>query len=476
MQLLIDLWDFNAHTVTKSDICQANNFVYDTFSVDEASNDALEIISKMNEFGIPLQQYSVDKCNDNGGYGKRLLEFCQNNTPCIFNGRVGNDCLVGKQTTCHSVIDYVIRSPYLLVNTNKFNASDFDPLFSDKHCVIEFAISVNTVNSNNVCEMSNKKPGKWEKDKEKDYIRIFDLQRVEWLNNNCGDLTEQEITNALCEILLDPALKVFPPKKRKVYVKKSNNKVEKWFDRWCWMKRQDYHRARHRYNKARSESNYSSMLNKSKASREEIKKAKRRKNKSLVKTLRELKHKDPKLYWKLINSSNKQEMPVPLKELFQHFNRMSESEVADGREFNLERDTGFDTNMLNEYFDENEIRACIKALKNNKAVGIYLIMNEYIKCTTDLMMSIYIKLFNKVLRSGCMPDQWLIGIIIPLYKGKGDKCDANNYRGITLLSCLSKLFMSVLNARLNKFCEVNNIILEMQAGFRQGYSTMDHIN
>ena len=100
-------------------------------------------------------------------------------------------------------------------------------------------------------------------------------------------------------------------------------------------------------------------------------------------------------------------MPVPLKELFQHCKRLSESEVADGREFNLERDTGFDTNMLNNDFDENEIKACIKSLKNNKAVGIDLIMNEYIKCTSDLMMPIYIKLFNKVLRSGCMLNQWL---------------------------------------------------------------------
>ena len=71
--------DFNAHTATKTDICETNTFVYDTFGIDEATDNALEIISKMDEYGIPLQRHSVDKCNDNGGYGKRLLEFCQNN-------------------------------------------------------------------------------------------------------------------------------------------------------------------------------------------------------------------------------------------------------------------------------------------------------------------------------------------------------------------------------------------------------------
>ena len=52
--------DFNAHTATISDICETNDFIYDNFGIDEASNDALEIISKKNEFGIPLQRYSVD--------------------------------------------------------------------------------------------------------------------------------------------------------------------------------------------------------------------------------------------------------------------------------------------------------------------------------------------------------------------------------------------------------------------------------
>ena len=79
-----------------------------------------------------------------------------------------------------------------------------------------------------------------------------------------------------------------------------------------------------------------------------------------------------------------------------------------------------------------------------------MIMNEYIKNTKDIMLPLYDKLFNKVLESGQMPNDWLVGLIIPIYKEKGDKKDANNYRGITLLSCLGKLFTSILNTRLYK--------------------------
>ena len=47
----------------------------------------------------------------------------------------------------------------------------------------------------------------------------------------------------------------------------------------------------------------------------------------------------------------------------------------------------------------------------------------------------------------------------------------NNYGGITLLSCLGKLITTLLNERLADFCEKNEIIKEVQTGFRQGYPT-----
>ncbi len=103
------------------------------------------------------------------------------------------------------------------------------------------------------------------------------------------------------------------------------------------------------------------------------------------------------------------------------------------------------------------------------------VLNEHIKNTADIMMPIYIKLFNKILDSGETPEKWLIGLIIPIYKQKGSKYDSNNYRGITLLSCLGKLYTSTLNERLYSFCEENKIVKEIQAGFRQGYSTIDHL-
>ena len=85
------------------------------------------------------------------------------------------------------------------------------------------------------------------------------------------------------------------------------------------------------------------------------------------------------------------------------------------------------------------------------------------------------KLFNVILATGIIPDEWCKGLINPIYKGKGSQKSANNYRGITLLSCMGKLFTSVLNNRLTIFLNKRGILGEEQAAFRAGYCTYDHM-
>ena len=95
--------------------------------------------------------------------------------------------------------------------------------------------------------------------------------------------------------------------------------------------------------------------------------------------------------------------------------------------------------------------------------------------TKNLFLPIYESLFNVVLDTGIIPSTWLEGTICPIYKNKGDPKNVSNYRLITILSCLGKLFTSVLNLRLTIFLDNNEILLENQAGFRFGYETTDHI-
>ena len=73
------------------------------------------------------------------------------------------------------------------------------------------------------------------------------------------------------------------------------------------------------------------------------------------------------------------------------------------------------------------------------------------------------------------PHSCLVGNIVPIYKNKGDANDPKNYRPITLISCVGKLFTSILNQRLTTYADTAEILLENQAGFRKDYSTIDHV-
>ena len=106
-----------------------------------------------------------------------------------------------------------------------------------------------------------------------------------------------------------------------------------------------------------------------------------------------------------------------------------------------------------------------------------MILNEHIKSyyTVPTMKDILLKFFNIIFDSGIVPHDWSAGNIIPIYKQKGDPTDPENYRPITLLSCLGKLFTSIINNRLHLFIEKYDKISQNQAGFRKGFSTVGHI-
>ena len=61
-----------------------------------------------------------------------------------------------------------------------------------------------------------------------------------------------------------------------------------------------------------------------------------------------------------------------------------------------------------------------------------------------------------------------------MFKNKGSISDPDNYRGITLLRCTGKVFTACFYCRLSCYVE-DHILGQEQAGFRESYSTIDHI-
>ena len=70
--------------------------------------------------------------------------------------------------------------------------------------------------------------------------------------------------------------------------------------------------------------------------------------------------------------------------------------------------------------------------------------------------------------------EWNKGIIVPNFK-KVARNDLNSYRGITLTSCNSKIFNRLVCDRISKFIEENDVLMEVQGGFRKDHRCEDHI-
>ena len=80
-----------------------------------------------------------------------------------------------------------------------------------------------------------------------------------------------------------------------------------------------------------------------------------------------------------------------------------------------------------------------------------------------------------VFETSIIPESRLKGNILPLYKNKGDIQQPENYRSITLLSCVGKLITSIINNRLTNYTDRYDIITDSQTGFWHGFSTLDNL-
>ena len=86
----------------------------------------------------------------------------------------------------------------------------------------------------------------------------------------------------------------------------------------------------------------------------------------------------------------------------------------------------------------------------------------------------YEDIFSVIWQEEIVPRQWREGLIVNIFK-KGDREDPANYRGITLLSVVGKVFCKILNNRLVQCLDKEGALHEGQAGFRINRSCMDNV-
>ncbi|KAK3538100.1 hypothetical protein QTP70_029825, partial [Hemibagrus guttatus] len=120
---------------------------------------------------------------------------------------------------------------------------------------------------------------------------------------------------------------------------------------------------------------------------------------------------------------------------------------------------------------KDEVRKALKRMKSGKAVGPDDIPVEVWKCLGEAAVEFLASLFNRVLESERMPEEWRRSVLVPIFKNKGDVQSCSNYRGIKLMSHTMKVWERVVEARLRKVVE----ICEQQYGFMPRKSTTDAV-
>ena len=116
-----------------------------------------------------------------------------------------------------------------------------------------------------------------------------------------------------------------------------------------------------------------------------------------------------------------------------------------------------------------EVEGMVNNFKNS-APGYDEITASILKFSLPVIRSPLTHILNLSLLEGVFPNELKIANVLPLYKADDDIL-FNNYRPVSVLSVLSKVFERIMYNRLISFLESNKILFKYQFGFRKQHST-----
>ncbi|KAK6742074.1 hypothetical protein RB195_009752 [Necator americanus] len=120
----------------------------------------------------------------------------------------------------------------------------------------------------------------------------------------------------------------------------------------------------------------------------------------------------------------------------------------------------------------SQARVAIKSMKPDTAPGPDFISADFLRAGGHPLHVILAAHMTSYLQKERIPDQWKTSRTVLIHK-KGDREDLRNYRPICLLSVLYKVFTKIIYTRISR--KLDEAQPQEQAGFRQGFSCLDHI-
>ena len=119
------------------------------------------------------------------------------------------------------------------------------------------------------------------------------------------------------------------------------------------------------------------------------------------------------------------------------------------------------------------VRKVVMNLDLSKASGPDCIPVVVLKNCEPELSYVLAELFNQCLKESCFPDCWKVSSVVPVFKNVGERSTAKNYRPVSLLSVVSKVFEKPVNNRIVDHLEKCGLFSDFKYGFRSSRSTAD---
>ena len=467
------LGDFNAYTSTNADYITLDD-AFPTLNDTQYTEDT-----------IPPPRYNSDQKRVNN-YGLKLLQLCKSAGLRICNGRLGSDAETGS-CTCFtdgspSLIDYILSDMTLHDRFVDFKIEDRTesihmPVWLEIKGQLSCPPDLNDSASSHDDVNFDIPKFKWDERKKDQYIEqivsdldsMFDSYNTALDNNDIFSALNQ-LTNCFAN-----AGSIMTARNRSNKASTENLNSQRWFDSTCKYLRSVVLRKLRHFRLFRSDAALQGYKSAKNTYRETCRDCKSQfHDQERAKLSAAANSRNPKYFWNYLkNYSGLSRVNISVEDWYNYFHDLFNSD-ADMPFDDLSDGTYITDDTLDSQISPSEVSQAIGRLKCGKAAGIDGISAEFVKAISDRLVPILCLLYNKLYDNGIFPENWSTSIIAPILK-KGNKHDPGNYRGISLLPILSKLFTDILNRRLDAWCTFNGLPGEEQGGFRRGYCTTDNI-
>jgi hypothetical protein len=271
---------------------------------------------------------------------KTCIVYTGLNNLYIANSRIGKDKNIGKKT-CNdlSVVDYSILSSNRFSVIKKFDVLDYDPLFSDVHCALQFNFSVDicllSAENRNISQSVN-----WDNCKKDEFVEYLTVNKNNEIKNIVNRLDDMillqdvsindvnEVIKKVGNIFRHASASVFGRKCKKSFCEKNKAENKPWFDMKSREKRQGFHRCIKKYSHIKNQINKTDMKNTNKHYNTQLNKGYCEYQDKTANIIREKSRTDPKGLWKILNIIDKHKSDVSnnvtLEQFGEYFKNLNE--------------------------------------------------------------------------------------------------------------------------------------------------------